>query len=82
MHATALADERGTVLRGDRLFSAVVRLFAPGYAAHLVDDWLPALDGWSKVATVKNFPGEGYDLVCLVATLCMTWVTHLLRTLR
>lgn len=29
----------------ERLFSGVVRLFRPGYAAHLVDDWLPALDG-------------------------------------
>jgi SAM-dependent methyltransferase len=29
----------------DRLFSGVVRLFRPGYAAHLVESWLPALDG-------------------------------------
>ncbi len=29
----------------ERLFSGVVRLFRPGYAAHLVDQWLPALDG-------------------------------------
>ncbi|MEP7053992.1 MAG: class I SAM-dependent methyltransferase [Actinomycetota bacterium] len=28
-----------------RLFSGVVRLFRPGYAAHLVNEWLPALDG-------------------------------------
>jgi SAM-dependent methyltransferase len=28
-----------------RLFSGVLRLFRPGYAAHLVDEWLPALDG-------------------------------------
>jgi SAM-dependent methyltransferase len=28
-----------------RLFSGVVRLFGPGYAAHLVEEWLPALDG-------------------------------------
>jgi SAM-dependent methyltransferase len=28
-----------------RLFSGVVRLFRPGYAAHLVPEWLPALDG-------------------------------------
>lgn len=28
-----------------RLFTGVVRLFRPGYAAHLVDEWLPALDG-------------------------------------
>ncbi len=28
-----------------RLFSGVERLFRPGYAAHLVDGWLPALDG-------------------------------------
>jgi SAM-dependent methyltransferase len=28
-----------------RLFSGVVRLFRPGYAAYLVQDWLPALDG-------------------------------------
>jgi hypothetical protein len=28
-----------------RLFSGIVRLFRPGYAAHLVDEWLPALDG-------------------------------------
>jgi SAM-dependent methyltransferase len=109
----------------DRLFSGVVRLFRPGYAAHLVSDWLPALDGVvdklrsgasvadvgcglgaSTVimaqaferstfagfdihepsiqaareaaaaadvqhrvrfdnATAKDFPGQGYDLVCL-----------------
>src|SRR4051794_17776567 len=29
----------------DRLFTGVHRLFRPGYAAHLVDGWLPALDG-------------------------------------
>ena len=29
----------------DRLWSGVLRLFRPGYAAHLVDEWLPALDG-------------------------------------
>lgn len=29
----------------DRLFSGIVRLFRPSYAAHLVDEWLPALDG-------------------------------------
>lgn len=29
----------------DRLFTGVVRFFRPGYAAHLVDEWLPALDG-------------------------------------
>ncbi len=28
-----------------RLYSGVVRLFRPSYAAHLVDEWLPALDG-------------------------------------
>src|SRR6185312_631824 len=28
-----------------RLFTGVLRLFRPGYAAHLVDEWLPALDG-------------------------------------
>ena len=28
-----------------RLFSGVMRLFRPSYAAHLVDEWLPALDG-------------------------------------
>jgi SAM-dependent methyltransferase len=29
----------------DRLFSGVLRLLRPGYAARLVDEWLPALDG-------------------------------------
>ena len=29
----------------ERLFSGVLRLFRPGYAAHLVEEWLPALDG-------------------------------------
>ena len=29
----------------DRLFSGVLRFFRPGYAAHLVSQWLPALDG-------------------------------------
>jgi 2-polyprenyl-3-methyl-5-hydroxy-6-metoxy-1,4-benzoquinol methylase len=107
------------------VFSGVVRLFRPGYAAYLVDGWLPALDGVmdklragasvadvgcglgastvimaqaferstfagfdihqpsieaardaaSKagvnqrakfaVASAKDLPGEGYDLVCL-----------------
>jgi SAM-dependent methyltransferase len=28
-----------------RLFTGVVRLFRPGYEAHLVPEWLPALDG-------------------------------------
>jgi SAM-dependent methyltransferase len=28
-----------------RLFSGVERFFRPGYAVHLVDEWLPALDG-------------------------------------
>jgi SAM-dependent methyltransferase len=109
----------------ERMFSGVVRLFRPGYAAFLVDQWLPALDGvvdklrsgasvadvgcglgastviMAKaferstfagfdlhepsieaareaaadagvnqrarfaVSTAKEFPGEGYDLVCL-----------------
>lgn len=109
----------------ERLFSGVVRLFRPGYAAYLVDGWLPALDGvvdklragarvadigcgqgassiimaqaferstfagfdihepsiraarqaaaeagvhhrsTFAVATAKDLPGEGYDLVCL-----------------
>jgi len=29
----------------DRLFSGTLRFFRPGYAAHLVSQWLPALDG-------------------------------------
>jgi len=109
----------------DRLFSGVLRLFRPGYAAHLVDEWLPALDGVVdklrsgasvadvgsglgastiimaeaferstfvgldphepsivaarkaaaaagvgqrtrfEVATAKDLPGSGYDLICL-----------------
>jgi SAM-dependent methyltransferase len=109
----------------ERLFSGVVRLFRPGYAAHLVAEWLPALDGvvdklraganvadvgcgygastiimaqafehstfagfdihqpsirsaraaaaeagvhpraTFDVATAKDLPGHGYDLVCL-----------------
>jgi SAM-dependent methyltransferase len=109
----------------ERLFSGIVRLFRPGYAAHLVDEWLPALDGvvdklragatvadvgcgygasslimaqaferstftgfdihqpsirrartaaveasvhtrvTFDVATAKDFPGHGYDVVCL-----------------
>jgi SAM-dependent methyltransferase len=108
-----------------RLFSGVERLFRPGYAAHLVNSWLPALDGVVDkleagasvadvgcglgastiilaeafgrsrfagfdthrpsieaartaaeragvtkrarfdVATAKDFPGSGYDLVCV-----------------
>jgi SAM-dependent methyltransferase len=112
-----------------RLFSGVVRLFRPGYAAHLVEEWLPALDGVVEklrsgasvadvgcglgastiimaqaferstfagfdihdlsieaarkaageagvnqrtkfdVASAKDFPGLGYDLVCLFDTL-------------
>jgi len=109
----------------ERLFSGCLRLFRPGYAAHLVNDWLPALDGVVDklragasvadvgcgygastilmaqaferstfagfdihrpsiqaartaaaeagvqarasfdVAAAKDFPGRGYDLVCL-----------------
>jgi SAM-dependent methyltransferase len=109
----------------DRLFSGVVRLFKPGYAAHLVNAWLPALDGvvdklrsgasvadvgcghgastiimaeaferssfvgfdihdlsieaarkaaaqagvdqraTFEVASARDFPGQGYDLVCV-----------------
>ena len=109
----------------DRLYSGVERLFRPGYAAHLVQEWLPALDGVVdklrsgasvadvgcglgastiimaqafdrstfagfdphqpsidaaavaaeragvahrarfEVAAAQNFPGEGFDLVCL-----------------
>jgi SAM-dependent methyltransferase len=108
-----------------RLFTGVLRLFRPGYAAHLVEEWLPALDGvveklrsggtvadvgcglgastivmaqafersrfvgfdthppsiqgareaaaeaglsqraTFEVAAAKDFPGEGYDLVCM-----------------
>ena len=29
----------------ERLYSGCLRLFRPGYEAHLVDSWLPALDG-------------------------------------
>lgn len=113
----------------ERLFSGCLRLFRPGYAAHLVDEWLPALDGVVDklragarvadvgcgfgastvlmaqafeqstfagfdihrpsiqaaraaaadagvqartsfdVAAAKDFPGHGYDLVCLFDTL-------------
>ena len=109
----------------ERLFSGVVRFFRPGYAAHLVGEWLPELDGVVEklrsgasvvdvgcglgastiimaqaferstfvgfdihdvsieaarkaardagvnqrakfdVAPAKDFPGQGYDLVCL-----------------
>ncbi len=109
----------------DRLYSGVLRLFRPGYAAYLVDAWLPSLDGvvdklrdgasvvdvgcglgastiimaqafehssflgvdshalsidaarrgardaglgcraTFEVASAKDFPGSGYDLVCM-----------------
>ena len=109
----------------ERLFSGCLRLFRPGYEAHLVGEWLPALDGVVDklragalvadigcgygastiimaqafarstfagfdihspsirsaraaaaqagvqdrasfdVAAAKDFPGHGYDLVCL-----------------
>ena len=29
----------------ERLYTGALRLFRPGYAAHLVSEWLPALDG-------------------------------------
>jgi hypothetical protein len=29
----------------ERLFSGALRQFRPAYATHLVDEWLPALDG-------------------------------------
>jgi hypothetical protein len=32
----------------DRPFSGVLRLFRPGYAAHLVGEWLSALDGGGR----------------------------------
>jgi SAM-dependent methyltransferase len=54
----------------DRLFSGVLRLFRPGYAAHLVADWLPALDGvvdklraGAKVADVGT--GQGASAIIL-----------------
>ncbi|MCW3033576.1 MAG: class SAM-dependent methyltransferase [Solirubrobacterales bacterium] len=109
----------------DRLFRGTERFFRPGYRAHLVADWIPALDGVQEklergarvadigcghgastiimaeafpnsefvgfdyhdasverareaasaaglgdrisfaVASAKNFPGQGYDLVCV-----------------
>jgi SAM-dependent methyltransferase len=109
----------------DRLFSGVLRLFRPSYGAHLVGDWIPALDGVDEklrsgasvadvgcgfgastiimaeayerstfagfdyhepsitqarkaaaeagvaqrtrfdVATARDFPGTGYDVVCM-----------------
>ncbi|HEY5788224.1 MAG TPA: class I SAM-dependent methyltransferase [Microlunatus sp.] len=112
-----------------RLYSGIARFFAPGYAAHLVDHWLPALDGVDaklragasvadigcgraassvilaqaftrstvagfdqhspsveaarraaleagvdhrtrfEVASAHDFPGQGFDLVCLFDTL-------------
>ena len=39
------ARESAGTQHDERLFSGVVRLFRPGYAAHLVEEWLPALDG-------------------------------------
>lgn len=41
----------------ERLFSGVVRLFRPGYGAHLVGDWLPALEG-----VVESEPGRAHVL--------------------
>lgn len=40
-------DGRGAGYHGrcPCLFSGIERFFRPGYAAHLVDSWLPALDG-------------------------------------
>jgi SAM-dependent methyltransferase len=109
----------------DRLFHGTERFFRPGYRAHLVDEWIPALDGVREkleagakvadvgcghgastiimaeafpnseffgfdyheasidkarkaadragvgdrinfaVASAKDYPGEGYDLVCV-----------------
>ena len=38
-------DGIGWHAHDERLFSGCLRLFRPGYAAHLVQEWLPALDG-------------------------------------
>ncbi len=53
----------------ERLFSGVVRLFRPSYAAHLVHEWLPALDGvvdklraGAKVADI----GCGYGVSTII----------------
>jgi SAM-dependent methyltransferase len=44
-HAFSTGEGVGWGDHDDRLYSGVLRLFRPGYAAHLVDSWLPALDG-------------------------------------
>ena len=55
------------------LFRGTERFFRPGYAANLVESWLPTLDGVvakltsgasvADVAAAKDYPGTGYDLV-------------------
>jgi SAM-dependent methyltransferase len=45
VHAFRTGAGVGWQEHDDRLFSGTLRLFRPGYAAHLVDEWLPALDG-------------------------------------
>src|SRR5208282_4597790 len=87
-----------------RLFRGTERFFRPGYRGHLVDAWIPALEGVQEklergakvadvgcghgastierareaadeagvsdrvtfaVASAKDYPGTGYDLVCV-----------------
>lgn len=53
------------------LFRGTERFFRAGYAAHLIAEWIPALeDGLAdrvrfEVATAKDFPGERDDLVTM-----------------
>jgi SAM-dependent methyltransferase len=45
LHAFRTGAGVGWEQHDDRMFSGVLRLFRPGYAAHLTTEWIPALDG-------------------------------------
>jgi SAM-dependent methyltransferase len=45
LHAFRTGAGVGWEAHDDRMYSGVLRLFRPGYAAYLTTEWIPALDG-------------------------------------
>jgi hypothetical protein len=62
----------------ERLFSGTVRLFRPGYAAHLVEEWLPALDGMvEKLNSGASVADVGCGLGASTIIMAQALVGHL-----
>ena len=63
-----------------RLFSGVFRFFGPGYAAHLVQEWLPALDGVAeKLRSGASVADVGCGLGASTLVTARAFSTRLLR---